>query len=240
MPHWPKEAVQEIVTNWRPTGELLERELSAYRGGWLEQFAHRAEAAFYFQVFLLPMEFAWRAGGLMLIGMGLYKLGVFNAERSTRAYVIFVASGVVVGLPIVAYGAHRNFSVAWEATACFFLGPQFNYWGSLFVALGWIGVVMLACRQGWGRAATRTLGAVGRMALTNYLLQTVICTTAFYGHGFGLFGKVDRVTQIGCVVAVWIVLLIVSPIWLRHFRFGPAEWLWRSLTYRKAQPMWRA
>jgi uncharacterized protein len=77
------------------------------------------------------------------------------------------------------------------------------------------------------------------MAFTNYLMQTVICTTIFYGHGFGLYGSVERKYQILIVFAVWAFQLIVSPFWLRYFRFGPMEWLWRSLTYMKAQPMRR-
>jgi uncharacterized protein len=77
------------------------------------------------------------------------------------------------------------------------------------------------------------------MAFTNYMLQTIICTTIFYGHGFGLFGHVERVGQIGIVFAVWALQLAISPIWLRHFRFGPLEWLWRSLTYLTFQPMRR-
>jgi uncharacterized protein len=84
---------------------------------------------------------------------------------------------------------------------------------------------------------TRVFGAVGRMALTNYLLQTIICTTIFYGHGLGLFGQVERSGQILIVLGVWIFQLVVSPLWLRHYRFGPAEWAWRSLTYWQLQPL---
>jgi uncharacterized protein len=75
------------------------------------------------------------------------------------------------------------------------------------------------------------------MALSNYLLHTLIATTIFYGHGFGLFGSVDRTGQVIIVFAIWAFQLVWSPIWLRYFRFGPAEWLWRSLTYWRVQPM---
>ncbi len=78
------------------------------------------------------------------------------------------------------------------------------------------------------------------MALSNYLMHTIICTTLFYGYGFGLFGKLDRVQLLGVVLAIWAIQLWLSPIWLRYFKFGPAEWLWRTLTYGKAQPMWVA
>ena len=117
------------------------------------------------------------------------------------------------------------------------MGTQYIDWGALLLALGYIGLVMLACRHGWWPALTVRLAAVGRMALTNYLLQTLICTTVFYGHGLGLFGQVSRVGQSGLVLATWTLLLIVSPWWLGRFRYGPAVWLWRSLAYRRRQPM---
>ena len=77
------------------------------------------------------------------------------------------------------------------------------------------------------------------MALTNYLMQSVICTLVFYGHGLGLFGRVPRTSQLAIVGALWALQLTVSPLWLRQFRFGPLEWLWRSLTYWRLQPMRR-
>jgi uncharacterized protein len=74
------------------------------------------------------------------------------------------------------------------------------------------------------------------MAFSNYILTSLICTTIFEGYGFGLFNKLQRYQLYGVVLAVWIVILVISPIWLRYFRFGPLEWLWRSLTYWKKQP----
>jgi uncharacterized protein len=74
------------------------------------------------------------------------------------------------------------------------------------------------------------------MAFTNYILQTLICTLIFYGHGLGLYCKVERAGQMVVVLSVWAVILFISPLWLQRFRFGPLEWLWRSLTYWKRQP----
>ena len=87
--------------------------------------------------------------------------------------------------------------------------------------------------------ALAPLAAVGRLALTNYLLQSLIGTFVFYGHGLGLYGRLERTEQIGVVVTVWALQLIASPLWLRVFRFGPLEWIWRSLTYGKLQPFLR-
>ena len=118
-----------------------------------------------------------------------------------------------------------------------FEGQQFNYWGSLFLSGAYLGGIMLICQSGKLPKLTRRLAVVGRMAFTNYLMQTVICTTLFYGHGFGLFGKVNRTGQFLIVILTFALQMWLSPLWLKHFRFGPMEWLWRSLTYRKMQPM---
>jgi uncharacterized protein len=94
---------------------------------------------------------------------------------------------------------------------------------------------MLACRRASLAPLTRGLAAVGRMAFSNYIMHTLL----FYGHGFGLFGKVERVWQFAIVLVIWAFQLIVSPIWLRYFLFGPLEWLWRSLTYWQRGPFRR-
>ncbi len=120
-----------------------------------------------------------------------------------------------------------------------FFGEQFNYWGSLLVALGYTGLVMLMCASGALKGLRRRLEAVGRLAFTNYLLQSIVCTTIFYGHGLGLFGRVPRIGQITIVVGVWLVQLFFSPIWLGYFHLGPFEWIWRALTYGTLPPFRR-
>ena len=174
----------------------------------------------------------------MLLGMGLFKLGVFSAERSKGLYLVLVGVGGLVGLPLIIYGIIRNSELGWPPST-FFVGLQFNYWASISVSLGWVGVVTLLYMRGPLASLMARLAAVGRMALSNYLLQTIICTTIFYGHGLGYFGYVSRVGQIYIVVLIWVGLLLVSPWWLDRFRYGPFEWLWRSLTYWSLLPIRR-
>jgi uncharacterized protein len=224
---------------WNPPPETIDAELADYRGGWLGQLGHRVPTALFFETFLFLMFVAPRAGGLMLFGMALHKMGVFSARRSRGFYLALVLVGAVIGVPLIAYGVQRHEAAGWDVMYSFYLGGLFNYWASILVALGWVGAVMLVCKTEPLRALTKPLAAVGQMALTNYLGQTIICTTIFYGHGFGLFGSVSRVQQILIVAGVLAFGLIVSPIWLRFFRFGPFEWLWRSLTYLRLQPMQR-
>ncbi len=167
----------------------------------------------------------------MLVGIAFFKTGVFSAMRSRSFYWKLIGVAVLIGIPITIYGTYRDFASGWDFQYSFFCGMQINHWASIFVALGWIGVVMLFF------PTNARLAAVGRMAFTNYIMQTVICTTIFFGHGFGLYGSVERVWQFAIVLAVWVLQLIVCPIWMRHFRYGPLEWLWRSLTYLRWEPM---
>jgi uncharacterized protein len=171
----------------------------------------------------------------MLVCMALYKVGLLTGSLSLRYYRNLAVAGALFGLPLIAYGVHRNFQAHWSGRYSFFTGSQFNYWGSLGVSLAWISLVMIASKT----TRLQPLTAAGRMAFSNYILETVLCTSLFYGHGGGLFARVNRVEEAAVVVAVWAVVLTVSPLWLRHFYFGPLEWLWRSLTYREKEPFRR-
>jgi uncharacterized protein len=111
--------------------------------------------------------------------------------------------------------------------------------GRIAVSFGHIGLVMLFCKSNVLGFLKNSLGAVGRMALTNYIMHSVICAFVFTGIGFSLFGQLQRYELYYVVVSIWVFQLIISPIWLKYFRFGPLEWLWRSLTYKKKQPFRR-
>jgi uncharacterized protein len=238
--YWPPEAVARIIAeDWRPPAENLAKEIAIYQGGWWTQMQERVPTSLAFQTIYLLMWGLWRAGGLMLIGMGFYKLGIVTGDRSPSFYARLFAIGVVGGLALILTGVSRNWAANWAFPYSFFTGSQFNYWGSLLLSGGWIGMVLLAVRTGALPAVASRLGAVGRMAFTNYLMHSIVCTTIFYGHGFGLYGQVSRVGQAIVVVSVWVFQLVVSPIWLRYFHFGPFEWLWRSLTYGQRQPFRR-
>lgn len=225
-------------TEWKPTAAVIAEELAAYRGGFLDQAAHRSPTALMFETVFFFLFF-WKVLGLQLIGMALLKLDVFTARREPAAYLKLAALGLVIGLPIVAWGIRENFAHQWSVGYSMFFGAQWNYWGSFFVSLGYVGLFMWIVSAGALRALTSRLAAVGRMAFSNYIFHTVVCTTIFYGHGLGLFGSVERTGQVAIVLAIWVVQLIVSPIWLKHYQFGPLEWVWRSLTYGERQPMRR-
>jgi uncharacterized protein len=237
MQSWDARQLAEFARNWQPDAAAVAEEVATYRGGWVTQMAERIPAALEMQVYVFPFWSAWRAGGLMLIGMALYKLGLFSAGRSSRFYAVLLAVGALAGLPLVGFGVYWNDAHGWSARHSFFGGTQFNFWGSIAVSLAWVGAIQLLCRAGRPAGLLSRLAAVGRMALSLYILQTLAGTLIFYGHGLGLFGRVERVGQIAIVLALTLLQLWLAPLWLRRFRFGPLEWLWRSLTYLHRQPM---
>ncbi|MEZ3163302.1 DUF418 domain-containing protein [Halorubrum sp. RMP-47] len=226
---------EAIAAQWQPAEAAIREQVAAYRGGWIDQMSHRVSSSFQRQTSGFIGQSFWRVGGVMLLGMALYKEGVLTGERSTAFYRRLVAAGVV-GVGIVVAGVAYVEANDWSAGAALYW-RQFNYVGSLLVAGGYVGLVTLFVRWRGEGLATRALAAVGRTAFTNYLLQTVVATTIFYGHGLGLFGSVSRVEAMAIVVAIWAVQVPLSVLWLRYFRFGPVEWVWRTLTYGEAQPM---
>lgn len=213
---------------WAPRPEAIALEIAQYRGGWLEQMAHRVPAAWESQTWTFVMRVFWQTTGLMLLGMALFKLGVLTAERSRAFYLRMAAAGFGGGALLISIALWRGFATGWDLLDYVLVSQELRYWGNLMVALGWVALVMLVCQHGW---TLRRVAAVGRMALTNYLLQTLICTTMFYGHGLGLFGQVDRAGQFAIVLGVWAFQLLASSAWLGYFAVGPVEWITRWFVF---------
>ena len=211
--------------------QVIADDLEAFRGPWIEALRMRATYVLEGQTTGFAVVLFWRASGLMAIGMGLYKLGVLTGQRSNRFYVTLAGLALGIAVPLTVLGLTACVLTDWDQFGLWFLSGQVIYWFGIAMSLAWVSIVMLACRNGCRSWLGRSLAAVGRLALTNYLLQSLLCTFLFYGHGLGLYGSVDRTGQVAVVAGIWLLQLIVSPLWLRYFRYGPAEWLWRSLTY---------
>jgi uncharacterized protein len=172
---------------------------------------------------------------IMLLGIALYRLKIITAEKSYRFYLIMMLIGYPAGILI---NYHEfNLLVSGEFSSMAFSEASVTYpIGRIFILFGHIGTIMIFCKSNWLPWLRLSLASVGRMALTNYIMHSVICMFLFYGFGFGMFGAFERYELYYIVGAIWLFQLIYSPIWLRYFRYGPLEWLWRSLTYKKWQP----
>jgi len=227
-------------TSWfAPSEEELRAQVQTLRGDWQTVFAARAQMAAMMQTMVFVFYIFWRVAAMMLLGMALYRLGALTGGWRLRGYAVLAALGYGIGLPLVIGGIlfneSKGFDPAWQSLA----GMHFNELGSIPVALGHIGLIAAIVKAGALRAARQRLAAVGRMALTCYLLESVLAGLIFYGYGLGLAGRLDRFEQQLVVLGVWALLLVIAPWWLARYRFGPVEWVWRSLTYWKRQPMRR-
>lgn len=233
---------QQMLASLDGTPELVAREVALRTGSIGEMFWWNVPEALFMHLGVTPLFGVWRVVGLMMIGAALLKLDVLTGRRSTRFYVIGAAVGYVLGLPLVVAGLGYAEWKGFDVAHSFIVWSPANYVGSLLMAFAHMCVVMLACRAGWAAGAfgliKRGLAAVGRMAFTNYFMQTATGLLVFTGWGLAWMGSVSRVGLWGVVVGVWVVQMLVSTLWLRRLSIGPMEWVWRSLTYMRVQP-WR-
>jgi uncharacterized protein len=240
MQFWPEENVTEFMQGiWTPTEAMVADELAAMRGSWVDQMGHRVIGTFSMQTMIFVFFIAGRVVGNMLLGMALYKLGILAAKRTAGFYLGMLGLGFSIGLLLIKLGMNENSAHLWDGAFAFFYGVQFNYWGSIFMAMAYIALIMLLCKLPFMTWLNFLLAAVGRTAFTNYIGHTVICTSLFYGHGLGWYGTLERTEQMKVVLCVWALQLLISPLWLACFRFGPLEWVWRCLTYWRWQPITR-
>jgi uncharacterized protein len=228
LAHGDPEELAAWKDRYTPRRVNMVAEVIQYQGGWADQMRHRVPAAREMHTWYFATRLFWQMAGLMLIGMALFKLGVLTASRSRVLYRTLEIFGFGAGGLLISAALWRSFATNWDLLDYMLVSQELKYWGSALVALGWVALVMRLCQRGWRLGP---LASVGRMALSNYLLQTVICTTIFYGHGLGLFGRIDRAGQLAIVVGIWIFQAGLSSLWLRYFTVGPVEWLTRWLVF---------
>lgn len=176
---------------------------------------------------------------MFLLGMYAYRRGYFHAAAANRPFIRKVAIyGLGLGLP-------GNFLFAWLAANEAPFPPSIAGLAGVAayavsvpaLALGIAASVVLLWQGGAAKRLLTIIAPVGRMALTNYLLQTVISVLIFYGYGLGKFGTFGAVQATLTAVGIFVFQIVVSTIWLSYFAYGPMEWIWRQLTYRRRLPL---
>jgi len=233
-------AYQRILKAAHPDQEELDKEQAEMRGGYwtvikrYDAITTELNGAGYYRFGFCDYV------GMMLIGMGLLQAGFLSAQLPHRVYAWTAVLGYGVGLPFGALSTWEAWRHGFESLALlrWLLWPY--DWQRLAVALAHAAVVLMVVKAGALRWITKPLAAVGQTALSNYLGTSLMCTLIFNGYGLGLFGRLQFYQLFYVVAAVWLINLIASPLWLKYFRFGPLEWMWRSLTYWKLQPMRRS
>ena len=215
--------------SWIPDAANLQYEQFWKLKGGVEAISNRADMLGD-NLIALGAQYGWQLAGMMLIGAALMRTGWLKGEFSQRHYrrtgLILVLAGVVINLPAVV----AQWMLDWDYRWCAFLLQAPRELSAPFQTIGYASLIYGFWPQMARFKVVAAVACVGRMALSNYLLQTLICTTLFYR--FGLFMKFDRLQLLAFVIPVWGINMVFSVIWLRFFRQGPLEWLWRQLTAR--------
>jgi len=231
-----KKEWEDVLKDIQPPPDEVKKEIDDYRGSYLSALKRRAQMTMRWHS--KPFYFPGMADmyALMLIGMAFMKKDVLTAERSWRFYFAMALLGYLLGLPVNALAAWQSIQVNFEPVRLPFIFATYHF-GRVAVALAHLAVIMMVVKAGALGWLTRRLAAVGQMAFSNYISHSLICSLVFYGYGLGMFARFERYQLYFVVALIWLFNLVWSPIWLRHFHFGPLEWCWRSLTYWKRQPM---
>ena len=245
----------ELANEYKATGKPLTSEMEEATASWAEIEKSRSPETVmettqnmrkdYFSVvaFLAPKNMetdtswfyrydVWDILSMMLLGIALFKWNILSAGKSYKFYGLAVLVCYAIGLSVNYYEVKSIIAGNFSFQAISKAGITYDL-GRLFVAMGHVGLIMIFCKLPVLKWLQNSLSAVGKMALTNYVMHSVICMFIFTGVGFGLFGAFQRYELLFIVFGIWIFQLIVSPIWLRYFYFGPLEWVWRNLSYKK-------
>jgi len=176
------------------------------------------------------LGFGWHVFAMFCLGVAMFRSNFFG-DGGQRLRRLAVTIALPVGLLMQFGTVLIQFYRPGPDLLMQCLGGFLLDFGAAILSLGYAGVIVWLVRRGMLGKLAHIVACTGRMALTVYLLETVIMTTLFYFYGFGLFGKVDRVLLLPLSVVVWMVLAVFSTLWLARFRQGPMEALWRRLSY---------
>lgn len=229
---------QQLATVPTETAQKLEKLIRVFAlGSYGEIFVERlGRLVFIWLVGLLyvPAFFA-----MFLLGLYAGQRRIFHGVAANLGFIRRVLIwGLAIGLPAnLFYAVAMATSGLSDPHFLWLIGHAFLVLGGPAQGLAYAAALTLLLRRDRAQCLARPLAAVGRMALSQYLLQSLICTTIFYSYGLGLFGLSGRATGLGLAVAIYSAQLLFSRWWLDRFRFGPLEWLWRTLTYGRRPPL---
>ena len=208
-------------------------EVEAIRAGYLSAWPTRALLAAYMQLLFL-LRSLWEVLALMLIGMAVYKWGAHQARFSAARYLVFSITCLSIGLLVNLWEIEKSASTGLPALVQLLWTYDL---GRIALAFSYAGFFMLLYKLDLAKGLRALLAATGRMALTNYVLQSLICGIIFVG--LGLFAQLKFHQLYFVVLLIWAFQLWASRLWFDRYYAGPLEWLWRSLVYRQRQPFLR-
>jgi uncharacterized protein len=247
-------AQNEALSRWRdlektmiPNREDVKENTRKMKSGYATVAGYLRPLAFKLETMLMPIAI-WDSLALMLLGLALYRWGFLSGHWANRDYWKVIAIGYGIGLPLAIYsfyhdsryyptleaGLRRLETVPVEWTHLIYPFQR------ILLVMAHVSAIVLLYKSRYAQGLFRRLEAVGQMALTNYIMQSIICTFIFFGYGLNYYAELEFYQLYLIVLAIWALQLLVSPLWLRLFYYGPLEWVWRGLTYWHRQPFRRA
>ena len=220
--------------------DLADRALVIYTSGSfaqivairLEEYQAILEGVLFFQINILAY---------FLVGQWAARKGILaEVEAHLPLLRRLLFWGLIIGIPANLFYAYvAVFGNLYDLGGMALAVSALTMFGSPLLTLGYVAGFILLYRQGHLKKLGRGLAAVGRMALTNYLAHSVVAALLFHSYGLGLYGAMSPGIGLLVVAVIFGLQIPFSLWWLQRFRFGPVEWLWRTLTYRKLQPLRR-
>lgn len=244
--NYPTEKLYETGTNITTYfyGEMSREKYMnlMHHGSWFDQLKINIAEFFYRYGYLFYVSRISKVVGMFLIGYVIGRSDFYkNLQQNKKIVYAIIGIGLVMGLVfnylLASYmsspegGDYYNLQLSgWYLTIYYALGVA-------PLALTYVGVMMLGFQTNLGSKLLQIVAPVGKMAFTNYIMHSLIGNFVFLGAGLDMMGQVGPVYFTLFGITVFIFQIIFSTLWLNHFQFGPVEWIWRSLTYKKPQPM---
>jgi uncharacterized protein len=234
-------AMKDLRDKWDTAGMKKEaaKNLRQVRGDYPTLYQNISNETMTIET-LSAYTWIWDSLLFMFLGMALFKTGFLMGQGPLRVYWWLLVVGLTAGIFLTYTWLEPEIRLKYDFYQ-YYKQVHFDYYeiGRVLRSLGLFGLIILLYKSGWFNWLFALMRPVGQMAFTNYLMQSILCGLFFYGIGLGMFGKLERYQIYYVVGGVWVLEIGWSHLWLRRFRFGPFEWMWRSLTYWKRQPMKR-
>jgi uncharacterized protein len=226
----------DVQEQWRMSPNKRDTDIAAMQKGYWKALGHTAP-----DVLTNELKGAYFAfgdwAGMMLLGMALYKNGFLAGRLSMKTYAWTAVIGLGLAWGVTGFGAYKSWAGHFDMfKTLIWMQAPYDV-GRIAGALGNAALLLILLKAGIGKLLLGRVAAVGQMALSNYLLTSITMMTIYVWGPWHWYGYVEYYKIYYAVAGMWIFNMAFSTIWLRYFEFGPVEWVWRSLTYWKRQPM---
>lgn len=232
------DADSEMITALAANSPKVLQELAIYGGSYADIIGYRVGemggSPIGILIFVGPETL-----GLMLFGMAMFKSGLlagsWPVERLWRWALGGLGIGLIANIALLGW----QISTGYDGWTLFSTTLLWSIPGDIAMSVGYAALFMWLAQRFAHHPLVARVGAAGRAAFTNYLGTSILMTSIFYGYGLGLFGEVSRTACYTFVAGTWLLMLLWSKPWLERYRYGPLEWLWRSLSRGRLEPMKR-